>query len=222
MAGARVRVGGIVVALAGDRVSVDDGTATGSLQMIGDAADLLALLEPGDAVGAVGVVAVAGSDVLVRVDDPAGLVRLGDLGEALPLDPGASSSASSSVTAAGPAARPTAALPAPVELAGSSTAAPADPGAPGSGPLMAGVGLALLASSGWASFVAVRRRRDSNRLRARIAGRLAALAVDPPAGPAAAQARAPITAPPAVPEPTRIALEGASSAERGPTVREPA
>ena len=58
LVGAQVRVGGIVVALDGDRVLVDDGTATGGIQLAGDAAALLPLLEPGDAVSAVGRVAV--------------------------------------------------------------------------------------------------------------------------------------------------------------------
>jgi hypothetical protein len=207
MAGVRVRVGGIVVVLDGDRVSLDDGTATGRLQLAGDAADLLPLLETGDAVSAVGVVAVAEDEALVLVDDPAGLVRLGDLGEALPLDPGVPWSAA----ATDPATRPAAALPAPVDPAGSQAAAMtgADP-TPGEGPLMAGVGLALLASSGWACLVAVRRRRDRRRLTARIAGRIAALTAPPNRETAA------------VAGPALTPSEGASPAGQGPTVREPA
>ncbi len=206
LAGVRVRVGGIVVVLDGDRVSLDDGTATGRLQLTGDAADLLPLLETGDAVSAVGVVAVTEDEALVLVDDPAGLVRLGDLGEALPLDPGAPWSA-----ATDPATRPAAALPAPADPAGSQAAAMTGAGAtPGDGPLMAGVGLALLASSGWATLVAVRRRRDRRRLTARIAGRIAALTAPPNRETAA------------VPGPARTPSEVTSSAEHGPTVREPA
>jgi hypothetical protein len=207
LAGVRVRVGGIVVVLDGDRVSLDDGTATGRLQLAGDAADLLPLLETGDAVSAVGVVAVAEDEALVLVDDPAGLVRLGDLGEALPLDPGVPWSAA----ATDPATRPAAALPAPADPAGSQAAAMtgADP-TPGEGPLMAGVGLALLASSGWACLVAVRRRRDRRRLTARIAGRIAALTAPPNRETAA------------VAGPALTPSEGASPAGQGPTVREPA
>jgi hypothetical protein len=206
LAGVRVRVGGIVVVLDGDRVSLDDGTATGRLQLTGDAADLLPLLETGDAVSAVGVVAVSEDEALVLVDDPAGLVRLGDLGEALPLDPGAPWSA-----ATDPATRPAAALPAPADPAGSQAAPMTGAGpAVGDGPLMAGVGLALLASSGWASLVAVRRRRDRSRLTARIAGRLAALTAPPNRETAA------------VVGPARTPSEGTSPAEHGPTVREPA
>ncbi len=84
-----------------------------------------------------GFVAVADGAALVRVDDPVGLVRLGDLGEALPLDPGAPL-----VHRSSPAPRPCPRLqpltphepvgPSPAVLVGSGTAT-------GSGPLMAGV-----------------------------------------------------------------------------------
>ena len=175
MAGVRVRVGGLVVAIAGDRVSIDDGTATGSLQLTGVATDLLPLLEPGDAVGAVGLVTAASGGHVVRVDDPAGLIRLGDLGEALPLDPTAP------LLAAAGQAPPRRRLRRPRRLttSGPGCGAGGRGHGHGSGPLMAGVGLALVASSGWACLIAVRRRRDRGLVRARVAARLAALATMP-------------------------------------------
>jgi outer membrane biosynthesis protein TonB len=214
LAGVRVRVGGIVVAIAGDRVSIDDGTATGSLQLTGDAADLLPLLEPGDAVGAVGLVAAASGGPMVRVDDPAGLVRLGDLGEALPLDP----AAPLGVVAVTGSTLAAAAPPAPADHVG-ALEAPADAGtATGGSPLMAGVGLALVASSGWACLVAVRRRRDHGRVRARVEARLAALATMPTAD--FVMGRDPVSA--VVADPVRTPPARPARAEDHPTLRIPA
>jgi hypothetical protein len=215
MAGVRVRVGGIVVAIVGDRVSIDDGTATGSLQLTGDAADLLPLLEPGDAIGAVGLVTAASGGPMVRVDDPAGLVRLGDLGEALPLDP-----AAPLVVVAGTGSTPpAAALPAPADHVESLDEAPADVAtATANGPLMAGVGLALVASSGWACLVAVRRRRDRDGVRARVAARLAALATMPTTD--FVMGSDPVSA--AVADPVRTPPERPARAEDDPTLRIPA
>ena len=71
-----VRVGGIVAALAPDGVDLDDGTATARLLLTGDAAMVLALLEPGDALNAVGTPEQRDEVVLV-VGDPAGLVLAG-------------------------------------------------------------------------------------------------------------------------------------------------
>ena len=212
MTGIRVRVGGIVVVIAGDRVSIDDGTATGSLQLTGDATDLLPLLEPGDAVGAVGLVTAAGGGHVVRVDDPAGLIRLGDLGEALPLDP----AAPLRVAAGTGSTPPAAALPTSADHVGSLDAAPADRGAAtGSSPLMAGFGLALVASSGWACLIAVRRRRDRGRVRARVAARLASLATMP--SPDFVRRRDRVSAPGG--GPVRTPPEGATPPADDPTLR---
>jgi len=205
-AGVRVRVGGLVVAVDEDRLLVDDGTATGGLRLTGDAAALLPLLEPGDAVSAVGKVTLAATGAIVQVDDAASLVRLGDLGEALPLDPGGSGSGVDA--SVGPASAQSAT----VDPAGLSAAAPGpDPGtAPGDGPLVAGVGLTLVASGGWASLAALRRRRDRRRLAARISARLAGLAAPPP--------RAAATSFDAVMAP----VKGAQPVALGANAREPA
>ncbi len=177
LGGVRVRVGGLVAGVDGDHLLVDDGTATGVLRLSGDAVGLLALLEPGDAVSAVGRVAVTASGAIVEVDDPASLVRLGDLGEFLPLDPGEPGAEVEG--GSGPASPP----PAPSGPGGLPAAAPAAaPGSagPGEGPLLAGAGLALVASGGWTFLIALRRRRARRRLAARIAARIVALATSPP------------------------------------------
>lgn len=207
LGGVRVRVGGLVVALDGDRVLVDDGTATGGLRLTGDAAALLPLLEPGDAISAVGRVALTATGAIVQVDEAASLVRLGDLGEALPLDagwPGLAGDAGAELASPRPA---------PVGLGGLPGVAPGPaPGAaePGDGPLLAGVGLTLVASGGWASLAALRRRRDRRRLAARIAARIAALTAPPPE--AAASTFDPVSGLPG----------GPAAAAHRPSVRDPA
>jgi hypothetical protein len=205
--GARVRVGGIVVALDGDLLLIDDGTATGGLRLTGDAAALLPLLETGDAVSAVGRVALTATGAIVQVDEPASLARLGDLGEALPLDPGGAGLA---VDGGAELASPP---PAPVGPAGLPGVAPdlsRGAAGPGDSPLLAGVGLTLVASGGWASLAALRRRRDRRRLAARIEARIAALAARAP------RARASTF------DPVPTLPGGAAAAEHGPSVRDPA
>jgi hypothetical protein len=174
LAGARVRVGGIVVTVDGDHLLVDDGTATGGIQLVDGAAAILPLLEPGDAVSAVGLVVGIATEAFVRVDEPAGVARLGDLGEALPLDPETPLLAAVA-DAAQPSARP--ALRGPADALGATDSAPAP--APVGAPLVAGAGLALLASGAGAALAALRRRRDRRRLEACISTRLAALAAPP-------------------------------------------
>ena len=96
--GARVRVGGLVVAPAADGFTLDDATAVASIVLTGDAAEFLGLLEPGDAVNATGIVARRHGALVVIVESGAGLVRVGDLGQQLPVTLPA--------TAASPAAEP--------------------------------------------------------------------------------------------------------------------
>jgi len=212
LGGVMVRVGGLLVALDGDRLLVDDGTATGDLRLTGGAATLLPLLEPGDAVSAVGRVTVTATGAIVEVDDPASLARLGDLGEALPLD------ASGAGLVPGTGAGPGSLRPAPAGSADPRAGTPgpppgaAKPGAAiaGDGPLLAGLGMTLAASGGWAALVALGRRRARRRLAARIAARISALAAPP-----IVAAGAPFRGAGARPE-------GAAAAEHGPSVREPA
>ncbi len=177
--GRRVRVGGLVVANDGVQVVVDDGTATGALRLAGDAAILLPLLEPGDAIGATGRV-LPGPEARIEVRSAGDVTRLGDLGEALPIDVAelAAPGQHLPVPAASPAALPAASAgtdPA-GGLATSSARSGGSSPAPGGGPLAAGIGLALVLGAGWAGLVSARRRREQRRLAARIAGRLAELA----------------------------------------------
>ena len=165
LAGRSVRVGGLVVTVDDEGLVLDDGTGTVRLELVGDARSLLPLLGPGDAIGAAGVVE-AGTPPIVRVTDPASLVRLGDLGEALPLgeevvrpddeDAALSGSPAADPTMSGPAAR------GPVR---------ADPSAS----MTAGAGsIGALATAG-AMLMVVRRRRERRTSRARIARRVAEL-----------------------------------------------
>jgi hypothetical protein len=85
-AGELVRIGGLVVARTPGGFTLDDGTAIGRVALRGEAAAFIELIDAGDAIGVVGrVEAGAGKAPLVITTDPAGLVRLGSLGEAVPL-----------------------------------------------------------------------------------------------------------------------------------------
>ena len=74
--GATVRVGGLVDALRADGFVLDDATATAPVVVTGDAAVLLPLVEPGDAINAIGTVRAGATGPVVEVDDPAGLMLL--------------------------------------------------------------------------------------------------------------------------------------------------
>jgi hypothetical protein len=76
--GRTVRVGGLVAALEPDGFTLDDGTAVGRVALGGAAAEYLPLLEPGDAVNAIGRVVEDGEGFRVVVEDPAGIARVGD------------------------------------------------------------------------------------------------------------------------------------------------
>ncbi len=76
--GERVRIGGLVVDLEPDGFTVDDGSATGRVVLVGEAADYLGLIEPGDAIEAGGRVGAAGDGAAsVVVSAAADLVRVG-------------------------------------------------------------------------------------------------------------------------------------------------
>jgi hypothetical protein len=90
-AGQLVRVGGLVVERAATGFSLDDGTAIGFVSLVGPAMAYVGLLEPGDAVNAIGrVVLDAGGsgDWAIEVTDAAGLFRVGDLGDPAPVTAG--------------------------------------------------------------------------------------------------------------------------------------
>jgi hypothetical protein len=83
--GSRVRVGGLVARLATGGFDLDDGTAIARIELQGDIAALLASLHQGDAVAATGVVALVEGTPKVVVGDDGVLVRVGSLGQALPI-----------------------------------------------------------------------------------------------------------------------------------------
>ncbi len=85
LAGRTVRVGGLVGDLLPGGFTLDDGTATGPVVLEGAAADLLPLIEPGDAINVVGRIESTDRGWTVVVSDPAGIVLAGD-----PVAPGAS------------------------------------------------------------------------------------------------------------------------------------
>jgi hypothetical protein len=165
--GDRVRVGGLVMALAPDGFTLDDGSATGRVVLTGEAAQFLGLIEPGDAVEATGRVE-AGGDVdgpQLVVEHAADLVRAGDLGALPP----------TTEPSAGPA---------------QASGAPGDEGYVPSVAREAGLGGLpdpTVVGAGWVALVAavslavtlVRRRRVRRALEARIAARLAVLAGPP-------------------------------------------
>jgi hypothetical protein len=101
--GATVHVGGLISELTPDGFLLDDGTATARVVLHGDALVLLPHLQVGDALAAHGVVQQDGEDLLVSVASAGDLVRVGDLGEAIPLgasaSPDGSSHASQAATA---------------------------------------------------------------------------------------------------------------------------
>jgi hypothetical protein len=191
LVGRSVLVGGLVVAVEADGIVLDDGTGTARVEVAGEARALLPLLGPGDAIGATGIVA-AGTPPTVRVTDPAALVRLGDLGEALPLG---GEVVPPDEAEANPSDGPVddGSSPSPATLGG----AHADP----AGSMTAGAGsIGALATAG-AMLVVVRRRRERRGVRARIARRVAELgstfgaASGPDAGAGAVGPAAPSTDP---------------------------
>jgi hypothetical protein len=162
--GERVRVGGLVVELATDGFTLDDGTATGRIVLTGDAAAYLELIDPGDPLEATGRVELDPVDgPSLVVDTAADLIRVGDLGmsgSTASADPGLSGS-------------------------GTTTTAPPDPGparrvadvgGPLPDPTVLGVGWLVLVIGLSVVVGLVRRRRMRQALAARIAARLAQMA----------------------------------------------
>jgi outer membrane biosynthesis protein TonB len=161
--GRTVRVGGLVVDLVPDGFVLDDGTAKATVVLLDLAADFLPLLEPGDALNAIGRVERHGEGARVVVRDPAGLTRVGDPGELEVAPPAGPSSAPES--AALPSSRPgrrVADLAMPFGLDPTSTAG------------IASLGLVSLASL---AVTLLRRERARRRLGRRVAARLAAVAM---------------------------------------------
>jgi hypothetical protein len=171
--GQTVRVGGLVVDRGADGVTLDDGTAVGRVVLSGEAVAYLPLLERGDAINAVGTVEQRGDDHVVVVGDPAGLLRVGDLGQLVAF---AGTTADPSAATAAPSAAPG------VHLSG------LDAVLGGNGLGLAGLVSLLLATAASAAVGYARRQRSRHRLAARIATRLATFGgpSTPPRAPARA------------------------------------
>ncbi len=170
--GSLVRVGGLVATLEPAGFVLDDGTASGHVELRSEAAAFLGLVEPGDAIELTGRVGDGVGGPTLVVETAADLVRLGDPGTAASSpDPAALGDPSSELATA--SAAPGSAL----------SGAPAGDG---SGPRQAGFGaLPGLAPVGPASLLFVglatgavtlgRRWRARRRHARRVADRLAAL-----------------------------------------------
>jgi hypothetical protein len=143
-----------------DGVRLDDGTSGALLVLESDAADLLSVLEPGDALNATGVPDQRDETVLI-VAGAADIELVGDPGA----DPG-------STGAVGQAAAVVEQTPAATgEPAASSVAA-----TPGTAPMAIGAAvLALIIVTTAATPLLARRQRSRRALRARIAARLEAV-----------------------------------------------
>jgi len=99
--GELVRVGGSVAATRVDGVTLDDGTGQADARFVGEAGALLDSIEPGDVLNVTGTVVRTGDAApAVVVSDPAGISRVGRLGESIPI--AAASSPGTPGTALGP------------------------------------------------------------------------------------------------------------------------
>jgi hypothetical protein len=83
--GAVVRVGGLLIELTSTGILLDDGTAVGRVELLDEAAAFLPLLEVGDALNAIGTVDERAGGFVVVIRDGGGLLRIGALGEAVPI-----------------------------------------------------------------------------------------------------------------------------------------
>jgi hypothetical protein len=162
MIGQVVRVGGLVVDLRPDGFTIDDGTAIGRVVLRGAALDRLGLVEPDDALNAIGRVESTAVGAVVVVEDPAGILQAGDPVAVASTAAPASSAAgglAASAEATGPSSR----------YAGLGGPLPFDAGTAGLGTLVA-ISVASVAVT------LLRRAHARRRMTARIAARLAAFA----------------------------------------------
>jgi hypothetical protein len=155
--GEQVRVGGLVTDLEPNGVRIDDGTASALVILEGEATELIALIEPGDAINASGTVESVDGDFVVVVRDPAGI--------ALAADPtagvaGAQAGESSETPTSGPDNPTEAGL--------------GDP--PGGIPGAVGIGTLLAITAVSLGVTGLRRWQARRRFGARVAARLAAIA----------------------------------------------
>jgi hypothetical protein len=85
LVGRRVKVGGLIARIADDGFDLDDGTALARVELRGDMHGLLPHLRQGEAVAATGTVDLIDGAPVVVVDEEGDLVRVGTLGEGLPI-----------------------------------------------------------------------------------------------------------------------------------------
>jgi hypothetical protein len=165
--GQTVRVGGLIVDLRPGGLALDDGTAIGFVVLRGEALDLLALMEPDDAINVTGQVELGPDGLAVVADDPGGISQAGDPippAEARPAD-GVARDSRGARAESGPVESPTPSI----QGAGFFDG-PLDPGAG-----IAGIG-SLFAISMVSLIVSLSRRALARRrLDARIAARVAAI-----------------------------------------------
>jgi hypothetical protein len=155
--GDQVRVGGLVTELEPTGVRIDDGTATALVVLESEAADLLPLIQPDDAINASGIVESIDGELAVVVRDAAGI--------ALAADPTADD------------ATPTGDDPAAARSPFPGDATEAGFGdMPGGLPGAAGIGMLLAISALSLAVTGLRRWQARRRLGARVAARLAAFA----------------------------------------------
>jgi hypothetical protein len=160
-----VRVGGLVVELRPEGFTLDDGTATGIVVLEGTALEAITLVEPDDAINAIGRVESTADGPVVVVDDAGRIVLAGD-----PIAAG---------TTPAPSAPPSSPLPDASTAPASGRLASLGDGPPTpDGGAMALVTLAVVSAISLL-VTALRRRRARRLLAGRIAARLASLAGPP-------------------------------------------
>jgi hypothetical protein len=169
-----VRVGGLVVDLTPDGFRLDDGTATGRVILRGAALERLSLVEPDDAINAIGRVEATPDGPVIVVDEPGGIVGSGDPVPASPT-PSVSPAVDAGVASSNPATGS--------RFAGLSNVPwPLDAG-------VAGIATLVALSAASLAVTLLRREHARRRLATRIAARLASVA-GPLAGPPAGGAEA--------------------------------
>jgi hypothetical protein len=164
--GQTVRVGGLVVDLRSDGLLLDDGTLVGLVILRGAALEFLPLLEPDDAINAIGTVELLLDGPAVVVTDPGGIIQAG---EPVPVVGGPIQSAG--VTAAGePTFAPVASSP--THLAGLADGPAGILGG------LVGLGTLVALSLGSLAITVGRRAQVRRREEARIAARVVAFGAD--------------------------------------------
>ena len=150
-----MRVGGLIARLGDTGFDLDDGTALAAVLLRGDMAALLPHLRQGEAIAATGIVELVDGSPAIVVDETGALVRVGSLGQALPIA-GQSSD-----------------LATPIPTGGTTLAA----GAGTLGPDLAPTSLLAMVALSVLSVVAtiLRRRLVRRRLRTALVERLASL-----------------------------------------------